>query len=65
MPREKVCRDCGQRYSMGVQNHDPAKCPECGSGNWEYADLRVREPDSTRVPIKTRLPGSTADYLGE
>jgi len=70
MPREKVCRDCDRRYSEGVQNYDPPRCPECGSGNWEYADMRVREQDPTRVPVKglktePRLPGSTEDYLGE
>lgn len=65
MPREKICRDCGKRYSEGVQNFDPPRCPECGSRNWEYADIRVREPDLKREPLKTRLPGSTADYLDE
>ena len=65
MPREKVCRECGTKYSMGVQFHGEPKCPQCGSSNWEYADLRVRQTPPSQEPLKTPLPGSTADYLGE
>ncbi len=65
MPREKACRECGTKYSMGVQFYGKPECPSCGSSNWEYADLRVRETPPDREPTKTPLPGSTADYLNE
>ena len=53
-PRERICLKCGRRYHAVT----PCPTPNCGRGQWEYADVRVRDGSADHL----NLPGSSADY---